>query len=191
MDLFLFKPHVEGPSGAMTTPDIVIDRLFLAKDAPAKPVALDRLTMSVEFQVEPGCPMRPAYALTALGGGVLIGPALLVGNRLSIARKAWRLKNLADRIDSVTINGTPLPNLASPDGLIKQLGDSDEVMPRGYMVVCAASAPADRATLEDSINGRLLTHRVSTAPVDKDRWQKRPNPRYSVGPTQRDVEHFI
>ena len=91
MSLFLYKPHVEGPKGAITSPDIVVDRVFV--DGVVKPVNF--LCSGTHQQIEDGETCRPAYAVTAIGGGALISPAVLVGEgRICVARMAWRLANL-------------------------------------------------------------------------------------------------
>ena len=50
MSLFLYKPHVEGPEGNVTTPDIVIDRVFVG----STPTPLTVLTTELYHQAEPG-----------------------------------------------------------------------------------------------------------------------------------------
>lgn len=189
MSLFLFKPHVEGAERQITTPDVVVDRVFL--DDAWKPV--NGLTSDIVQQVEGGETAAPAYALTALGGGVLLSPAILLSTgRIVIARRAWRLRDLDDHIGSVALNGRPLTDLHPPEDLVAKAGGRAAVLPRGLMVLCAAPEDSPSAELLDSVRGRSLLHKVSLVPVDHDQWgDNRPNPRYSVGPTQHDVTHYI
>ncbi len=189
MSLFLYKPHVEGPEGATTTPDIVIDRVFV--DGAVKPVNF--LCSGTHQQIEDGEICRPAYAVTAIGGGALISPAVVVGEaRICVARMAWRLANLDETIGSVTLNGQRLDALRLPADLINAAGGSGDTLPRGYQLLCTLQEPASEALLEDAGRGRSLVHRIATVPVGEDRWgDRRPKPRYSVGPMMKEVQHFI
>ena len=189
MSLFLFKPHVEGPEGNITTPDIVIDRMFIG----STPMPLTVLTTELYHQAEPGGQASSTYALTALGGGALISPVVqLSTGSIVLARKAWRLKNLSGHLDAVALNESSLVELGRPSELISANGGSEEVLPRGFLVICENSVPGDRATLSDGRLGRSLDHQVVLEDVTADRWDgRRPNPRYSVGPTKREIPHFI
>ncbi len=189
MSLFLYKPHVEGPDGNITTPDIVIDRVFVG----GTPTPLTVLTTELYHQVAQGEEADSRYALTALGGGALISPAVrLASGSIVLARKAWRLKNLVGHLDAVALNGKSLNEVGLPSELISGNGGSGEVLPRGFLVVCDSAVPGNRATLSDDKLGRLLDHGVVLEDVAADRWDgRRPDPRYSVGPTKREVPHFI
>ncbi len=186
--MFLFKPHVEGLEGQITSPDIVIDRVFV--DSDEKPVS--RLTSEIVQTVETGETARAAFALTAVGGGLLVGPAVILSSGvMSIARRAWRWRHVADRLDGVSLNGVPLDATDSPEEWIESLGGRDGALPRGLMAV-RPGAEGSTATLHDASLNRSLTHRVALEPLGSDRWNgKRPMPRYSVGPTQREVQHYI
>lgn len=189
MSLFLFKPHVEGPEGNVTTPDIIIDRVFV--DGTARPVNL--LCGGTHHQVEPGEICMPAYAVTAIGGGALIGPAVLIGSsRICVARMAWRLANLDDAIGAVTLNGRRLDSLHLPADLIAAAGGEGDILPRGYQLICTSGDVGAEATLQDPGRRRSFQHRLTTVSVDDDPWgDQRPKPRYSVGPMKKDVQHFI
>ncbi len=188
MSLFLLKPHVAGPEGNITTPDIVVDRVFV--DGAAVPVS--RVTHECWQQAESGASARAGYAIMALGGGALILPVLVLSaGPVVVARKAWRLNNLDGHVGSVTLNGTALADIELPAAVIEAGGGVEDALPRGYLLVKTAAEATD-ATLADPKLGRALTHRVILQPVDEDRWgDARPRPRYSVGPTQKDVQHFI
>ena len=189
MSLFLFKPHVEGSKGQVTTPDVVVDRVFL--DDAWKPV--NGLTSELVHHVESGETAAPGYALTAIGGGVLISPAILLGpGRMVIARRAWRLRDLDGHVDRVALNGRPLAEIHAPADLLAKAGGREGVLPRGIMAVCAAPEEGPSAELHDPVRERSLPHEISLIPVDDDQWGgSRPNPRYSVGPTQQEVTHYI
>lgn len=189
MTLFLFKPHVAGPENAITSPDIIVDRLFV--DGNLKP--LNFLTMELAHQVEAGEGARAAYALTAAGGGPLISPAIILNSgRIVVARKAWRLGNLIGHIGSVTLNGQSLDDIGSPLETIRAAGGSDGVLPRGVMAIRSAAVAVGEALLADPVLCRSLTHRPMLSDVSDDAWgANRPRPRYSVGPTTKEVQHYI
>ena len=188
MPLFLFRPHVEGPKGEVTTPDVVIDRIYL--DRSWKPVSC--LTSECAHQLEASDRARTAYALTALGGGTIISPAFLVGpGRIVLPRMAWRLDNFQAHVEKVTLCGTPLSELIAPAKLISQAGGSGLVLHRGTAAVCPASEGTVAEILDPEL-GRRLSARITVEAADLDRWDgQRPFPRYSTGPTQKDVPHFI
>ena len=188
MALFLFKPHVIGPENNITTPDIIIDRLFV--DGLFKP--LGNLTSELAHQVVDGEQIVAAYAVTALGGGALISPALCFSDTVVVARNAWRLNNLDGHIDSVTLNGTDLSDLTLPSAMIEAAGGTSDTLPRGFMLICRGASLENRAELADGTLGRNLSHKLILTDVNEDRWgDVRPKPRYSIGPTQKEIPHFI
>lgn len=189
MALFLLKPHVVGPEGNVTSPDVIVDRLFL-DDAP---VPVNRVTHDAWHQRGPGETAQGAYAVMALGGGALILPAVVVGSGpVVVARMAWRLSNLDAHVGEVTLNGTPLAEIGLPAAMIEAAGGSGDALPRGYLLVRTAPGDTAEAELQDPRLQRSLTHRVVFEDVTHDRWgAARPKPRYSVGPTQKEVPHYI
>jgi hypothetical protein len=188
MALFLYKPHVAGPEGNITTPDIVIDRLFV--DGKVKP--LGGLTIELAHEVDGDQSPRAGYAITALGGGALISPALCLGDTVAVARSAWRVNNLDGHIGAVSLNGTPLSEVGLPSQVIEAAGGSSDTLPRGYMLICQSGFSDNRAELLDNAKNRSLIHRLFLSDVNADRWgESRPKPRYSVGPTQKEIPHFI
>lgn len=189
MSLFLFKPHVTGPNDQVTSPDVVIDSL----QVDGRPRSVNVLTGETYLQSESDETGRAGYVLTALGGGALIGPALVLSSgRVCIARQAWRLKNLADFGADLTLNGTRLSDLVPPAQMIAAAGGEEDALPRGLQLVCTIDGDTETAVLEDAQRGRRLRHRLVIAPLDHDRWQgARPRPRYSVGPMMKEVDHYI
>ncbi len=187
--MFLFKPHVIGPGGNITTPDVIVDCLFTNGERRS----LGGLSQECWLQAECDATGRPAYAITALGGGALISPAVMISNgQTVVARSAWRLANLDSHIGEVTLNGTRLSNVGLPYKLIEEAGGKEDVLPRGYMLLRTVDATSNTAVLSDPVLDRELRYRVVLEPLDEDRWgDARPKPRYSVGPTKKDVPHFI
>lgn len=187
--MFLAKPHVTGPEGQVTSPDVIVDVLIV--DGIRQPLA--RLTHECWQQGGPDISCVAAYALTAIGGGALISPGLVVSDgRVILARVAWRLNTLDAHIGSVTLNGQTVSDLGHPALHITAAGGEGDVLPRGYLVVKTAPGPTVHATLSDPVMGRTLDHRATFEPLEDDRWgADRPHPRYSVGPTQKDVTHYI
>ena len=187
--MFLLKPHVTGLEGQVTTPDVVVDCLLVD----GKMRSLGLLTHNCWQEVGANAFSRPAYALMALGGGALILPAHVISNGLVIAaRAAWRLSNLDDHVAEVTLNGVPLADLELPSDMVADVGGAEDALPRGYMLVRTIEAEATEVTLADPALGRELRNAVHLKLLDADRWgDARPRPRYSVGPTQKEVPHFI
>ena len=188
MSLYLLKPHVVGPDGNVTTPDIVVDRVFV--DGIAQPI--NQVTHECWQQVATGTTGRSAYAVMALGGGALILPAVVLSSgQIVVARMAWRLNNLDGHVDTVMLNGTSLADIELPASVIEAGGGVNDALPRGYLLV-RTSAEGDEAKLTDPKLARELAHKVTLQPTDGDRWgDKRPRPRYSVGPMKKEVSHFI
>jgi len=189
MSLFLFQPHITGPEGAVTTPDVIVDHVFL--DGAPKPVGL--ISANPWQQVNPAETAQAGFAITALGGGAILSPVVVLGSGMIIvSRQAWRLNNLHDHIGEVTLNGQPLSDVGLPDVLVCDAGGTDDALPRGYMVIGLVTGNSVTSELADPILARSLSHRVVFEPLDQDRWgADRPKPRYSVGPTQKDVTHYI
>jgi hypothetical protein len=186
--LFLLKPHVTGPEGDVTSPDIVVDCLIV--DGVNRPLAM--LSMDAWQQVADET-AQGAYAVMALGGGALLLPAVVLTSGLVItSRNAWRLNNLDGHVGLVTLNGAPLSEVGLPEAAIAAAGGTGDALPRGLLLVQTAKGPTFDAVLDDPVKGRQIAHRVVTEDVGHDRWgNTRPRPRYSVGPTQKDVTHYI
>ena len=188
--MFLLKPHVTGPEGQITSPDVIVDKLFV--NGEMRPLAL--LTHECWQQASADTKMAQAgYGIMALGGGALILPVLELASGLVIAsRQAWRLNNLDGHIAEVTLNATPLADIGLPQQLIEAAGGTGDALPRGYLLVRTMEGAALSAALEDPKLERRLEHSVHLEDMGTDRWgSARPRPRYSVGPTQKDVPHYI
>ena len=196
VSFFLFKPHIEGPKGAITTPDILVDRLFSVEDGNQIPAPVSDLTSELVQQVRPGWTVAPFFMLTALGGGTIISPgALLENGRLVAARKAWRFDNVASHADRLALNAAPLASIADPHTLLAQGGGEGTRLRRGIAIVAAGepvtAADSFTVTLTDPVLSRELAHTVSLVDVTKEAWPDRPMPRYSTGPTKVEVQHYI
>ena len=187
--MFLLKPHVTGPEGQVTTPDVIVDCLWV--DGQQQP--LNRLTHQAWQQVGGNGASVPGYALMALGGGALILPIILLDSDIVVAaRCAWRLNNLDDHIAAVTLNEQPLADVGLPSTLIDDAGGTGDALPRGYLLVRTLKTSSNKAVLSDPVRNRELVHRIHADTMDDDRWgAQRPRPRYSVGPTQTEVAHYI
>ncbi len=185
--MFLLKPHVTGAEGQVTSPDIVVDRLVV--DGTPRPLAL--LTHSAWHDTDDTA--EAGYGIMALGGGALILPVLVLsGGLVVVSRGAWRLHNLDDRIGSVTLNAVELARIGLPSELIATAGGTGDALPRGYLLVKTLQGATANARLADPETGRVLELKLHTEALERDRWgDARPSPRYSVGPTQKEVQHFI
>ena len=90
------------------------------------------------------------------------------------------------------MNNTPLSAIGLPATAIDAAGGEGDALPRGFMVVRTLSDNAQTAILMDPVLQRSLSHKVVFERIDKDPWgDARPRPRYSVGPTGKDVTHYI
>lgn len=189
MTMFLYKPHVVGPEGAVTSPDVIVDHAFI--DDARLPLA--QLTMAAWLQTANEETARAAYAVMALGGGALLVPAVVLGDHtVSIARMVWRLNNLDGRIGQVTLNGKPINDVGLPVDMITAIGGESDVVPRGFLLIRTSDHLSWNATLIDAAGDRKLHHKVHSVPISEDRWgDARARPRYSIGPTKRDITHYI
>lgn len=186
--LYLYKPHITGPKNEITSPDVAIDCLFV--DDAKRPLAM---LSSEAWQQVSGETAQAAYAVTALGGGALLSPACTLSSGLVVvARAAWRLHNLDGHVGQVTLNGASLDKIYLPETAIAAAGGSGDVLPRGFMLIQTAQGATWQATLDDPVLRRRLTLHVVAEDLAQHRWgEARPNPRYSVGPTQKEVDHYI
>ena len=189
MALFLYKPHVEGPDGNITSPDIIVDHTSVD----GSPVAVNRLTHQCWQQTSANDTARAAYGIMALGGGALILPTLVLeSGSIVVARMAWRLNNLDSHIGEVQLNDVALSNIGLPANEIESAGGHGDTLPRGIMLIKTYGEDTRNANLIDPRLDRKLLHRVVFERIDEDRWgDSRPQPRYSVGPMKKEVQHFI
>ncbi|MEM9757247.1 MAG: hypothetical protein AAF914_14695 [Pseudomonadota bacterium] len=185
---FLFKPHITGSSGAVTTPDVIVDTVTV--DGTGRPPGL--LTMSAWLRID-GETGQAGYALTAIGGGALISPVVVVSSGLIVlSRGAWRLSSLDEHVGQVTLNGTALSEVGLPGPLIAAAGETGDTLPRGAMVIQTAQGETWTANLADPVLGRAQPFHVVPESVAASHWPgEPPRPRYSVGPTQTEVTHYI
>jgi hypothetical protein len=190
MSLFLLRPHVFGAAGQVTTPDVIVDRVVL--DGAAVPV--QRLTHDAWLQAPADEASVAACAVMALGGGSLLLPAVVLGDGpIVVARRAWRVSHFMTHAGEVTLNGVPLADLGLPSALITEAaGVAGRGLPRGHLLVRALAGQMRTAELADPKLGRTLAHAVVIEPLAADRWDGGgPKGRYAVGPTRKEVLHFI
>ena len=212
MSFFLFKPHVEGPKGDITTPDILLDRLFVAHEGKVSSVPVDRVTCESELQIDDDVTAVPGFFLVASGAGPIVGPAVQLnsGNGvhsitdIQLARKAWRHANLTEHFEEIelasSVGKKQLGAFSDMEAVIPQVpGVVAEQLPRGiavlafaYELVTDLDAPARFAmTLQDDVKSRKLDHYAQLVPISVDPWHDRPTPRYSVGPQTGEVTHYV
>ena len=213
---YIYKPHVQGPE-FITTPDILVDRLFLAvagdQGLRLAAASIDRLSSNPELQcADANIQVRPACFLIAAGAGSILSFGAVVladeAHNILVSRFAWRLKYLNDHLDQLTLavstgdgnSGTvSLNELPLPSDIINSLGDGLDDLPRGIMVCNTApglerqcKAPANiSVSVSDGQSGRNMEHRLSLIDANTDRWEKRPQPRYTTGPQTGDVRHYV
>ena len=187
--MFLLKPHVTGREGQVTSPDVIVDAVLV--DGEQRPTVC--VTHECWQQAARDIDLRPAYCIMALGGGALILPGVTLSTGLVVvSRQAWRLAHVDDHIDQITLNDMPLAKVGMPKSLIESAGGTEDALPRGFLLVRTVEESDDKAVLHDPVLDRTISHRLCIVPLDEDRWgDDRPRPRYSVGPTQQEVTHYI
>ena len=216
MNHYLYKPHVQGPE-YITTPDLLVDRLYkvikTSNGVDLQVSGVHELSAVPEVQCNlQATKVVPAYFLAAAGGGCLLSIGVeckINGSRsFIISRFAWRLKYINNHFAQLdfSINaGTPhaskvsMQVFASPSSILEQFTGQADQLPKGVMVcVGAANAVQEikdpgimEINLSDTQLNRSLTLRLSLLDDQQDQWNKRPLPRYSVGPTTEDVKHYI
>jgi hypothetical protein len=193
----------------------VIDRVRLVTNDERSYAPIHRLSSAVELQVFPHqLEITPAYALVAAGGGPLLSLAALVRDSgesilkadFLISRTAWRFRNVMNHFGSLQLGvGRPtitdtivLSRLVQPEEIMTQADDGGLALPRGVIALCVATRttliaepPLEfTAHLLDQLSRRELTLSAVLDLVDRDRWDGRPLPRYTVGPIGK-VEHYI
>jgi hypothetical protein len=159
--------------------------------------------------------VRPAYVMVAAGAGVLLGFGIELGNEennassaVLISRFAWRMKYLNDHFDKLLLNITidsddtaniALDNFPAVDEILNRVAEGGDQLQRGLAVCVTAigksqqiGAPAIvELKLTDADLERQFSHRISLIDVTQDHWDKRPLPRYSIGPTTKKIKHFV
>lgn len=215
MTHFVYRPHIAGPENNITTPDILIERVFLNAGNDFIGIPVHRIMTRAELQRgKTELLLTPAYALISLGGGTLITAATVIREKgqspasaeVLMPRQAWRLGNVLDHMENLDVSicceGRCVQQVncaeVGPDLAVAPLCDSAERMPRGVAVLCAptdasfilAGSATISVTLHDKTKQRELTHNQRYTHLDEDRWRARPLPRYTVGPVG-EVKHYI
>lgn len=216
MTHYLYKPHVHGPE-CITTPDILVDRLFRLKPADQGFDLVAASVQGVNTLPEVQCAesvitIIPSVFLVAAGAGTLVslGAEVLADEvrSICIARFAWRLKYLVDHLDKIKLQVSSgdgdstevlLDALPAPADIINYFGDGLEGIPRGIITSIAASGitrqcqvpGAVSISLSDGHTGRTLEHHLGLLDANSDCWETRPQPRYAVGPQTGEVQHFV
>ena len=216
MSHYLYKPHIHGPEH-ITTPDILVDRLFRARRKEGAvelhPAGLDGVRTNPEV---PGIGGRaiviPAVYLVAAGGGVILsaGAECMVNEYrlLHISRFAWRLKYVEDHLDRVQLlvsregadpDIVPLNRFPAPEAVLQHLGSRGSALPGGVMVSATAAeveygfeVPGSLTlSLMDNESERHFNHTISFTSPDGEDSRRPREPRYAVGPQTGDVRHYI
>ncbi|NKB38965.1 MAG: hypothetical protein GKR93_17670 [Gammaproteobacteria bacterium] len=216
MTHYLYKPHVHGPE-FITTPDILVDRLFRVNPAEQGidlvPASVQGVNTLPEVQcAESVITIIPSVFLIAAGAGTLVslGAEVLAdeGRSTCIARFAWRLKYLSDHLDKIKLqvsggegdsSEVSLNALPASADIINHFGDGLDGVPRGIIVSISAPEKKRQCQVPESVSIRLadghtertMEHRLNLLDVHSDCWETRPQPRYAVGPQTGEVQHFV
>jgi len=205
MSLFLFKPHVRGPE-YVTSPDLLVDSLAVAAGDAGEgtlPTALLSTAYALEIPAD-GATARGGLYVCAAGAGAIFGtvfevtcPAL--GPRYVVARQALRGRHEADGIPGFVLtlgDGEVRHDVALPaaDAITELLHRID----RGRMaLILDASAPmpvrpgALQLALTRAEGLPALTQRLVLESLNQRHWPEPTAARYTVGPTEGEVEHYV
>ena len=214
---YLYKPHLHAP-GFITTPDIIIDRLFRVTGNGQQGVDLVSVPVnSIGSNPELQCGDKtvtviPAVFLVAAGAGALVSigaEVLMAETRLTrVSRFAWRHKHLDDHLDRIRLliragqeedAGLSLGSLPALSEILERFGEQSDNLPRGVMA-CIPAPSVERQcrlpetialSLSDEETGSTMEYRLSLVHAGSDRWKARPQSRYAVGPQTGEVKHFI
>lgn len=213
---YLYKPHLHAPD-FITTPDIIIDRLFRVtgngQGANLVSVPVNSIGSSPELQcADKTVTVIPAVFLVAAGAGALasIGAEVLTAEtRLTrVSRFAWRYKYLDDHLDRIRLllragqeeePELSLGSLPALSEILEQFGEQSDNLPRGVMASIPAHSVERQCRLPETIamslcdeeTGSTMEYRLSLVHAGSDRWKARPQSRYAVGPQTGEVKHFI
>jgi len=185
----LARPHITGADGQITSPDVIVDAMML--NGVRHPIG--QITHAAWQQAAPQEAPHAGFGFLAIGGGPIVLPLLsLSSGTVVLSRQAWRVQALADHVAQIKLNGMAFSEIGSPDATLAAVLGPDQPMPRGLLVAITPPEVAEQAELYDPVLDRRIAHRVHFEPIAEDRWgTERPAPRYSVGPTQKDVTHYI
>lgn len=212
MTFFLFKPHIVAPTGDITTPDLLIDRVYVSQSGDFAPASVNSLSSEIEVSVDQmPTKLEPMVALISAGGGTIVSPAIRVIDPacadvvidVRLARSGWRLDRLGGEADEVAVKlsddeiGT-LDIQAMIDQVRAFSGRNDQTIGRGVCILSTLSS-----SLEIERTGylnlaydlkplkRSLVHKLALSNRVEDEWGERPMPRYTVGPQHDGVKHYI
>lgn len=92
---FVYQPHVHQSDGTIITPDIAIERVYIAGPAGLEAVPTARLTSAAALQQPADAPVgAPAVVLLAASYGLLVCVGAVLGDVLAIGRAAWRFDDI-------------------------------------------------------------------------------------------------
>ena len=144
MNIVLLKPHVENSQGHITTPDIIVDQLFVSDEhsIQQRPAGLLSHASWLDLHDTLNADILPCVLFVAAGAGTLICPAFAINDTtVSVARAAWRL----DQVNGCAVE-SKCGSAAEPVQLImpekepvfsKVPGASGSTLPRGTALLCS------------------------------------------------------
>jgi len=149
---FIYQPHVRQFGGTIITPDIAIDRLYVASGGTLASMPVSWLTSDVILQHPEGDPLgAAAIVLVAASYGVVVSVGAIMNSTLPVARQAWRLEDISDVSARMMLRSQALKNgsvlekttvlvgdLTSPEDMMESLGSPLGLKP-GTMVFLATT----------------------------------------------------
>ena len=144
---FIYQPHVRQFGGTIITPDIAIDRVYVAGGGTPASMPVSWLTSDVVLQHPEGDPLgAAAIVLGPASYGVVVSVGAIMNSTLPVARQAWRLEDISDVSARMMLRSQALKNgsvlekttvlvgdLTSPEDMVKSLGSPLGLKP-GTMV---------------------------------------------------------
>ena len=150
---FIYQPHVRQTGDTIITPDIAIDRAYVAGGGAPAAMPVSWLTSDAVLQHPAGDPLgAPALVLVAASYGVLVSVGAVMNSTLPVARQAWRLEDIAYAYAGMTLRSraiasgsvaeerlVPVGDLPPPEDVMENLGSRLGLKP-GTMVFLAIAA---------------------------------------------------
>jgi hypothetical protein len=121
---FVYQPHLRQSGGAIITPDIAIDRVFMSGSASLAPVPVSRLTSATVLQQAEGAPVgAPAIVLVAASYGMVVSVGAILADTLAVAREAWRYDDISAGYGDIVLRSWTLRGGARTAFVSERLGE--------------------------------------------------------------------
>ncbi|MEM1261653.1 MAG: hypothetical protein AAGH76_04620 [Pseudomonadota bacterium] len=210
MSHLLLRPHVANANRDITSPDVLIDRVWVDQNGSKTYLPIQRLSQKDGLQMPAGPMTVTAAGLwTAAGGGPVF--TIAVGLRphgaplqmadFIVSRGAWRWRNVIEHWSScrLSVVGTQTEQFTlSTEQIPAAIDEPSSTLPRSVALLTELAERSFDGTgthrieirLSDPATGLELTQGVMVHTLGDDDGSDRLAPRYAVGPAV-EVEHYI